>query len=65
AAAPFYLAGQVVLYEGSSYVVNISNPSGVPGTSPDYTLLASAGPTGPAGTTGDTGGTGATGVTGP
>ncbi|MCY8910061.1 collagen-like protein [Bacillus atrophaeus] len=65
AAAPFYLAGQVVLYEGSSYVVNISNPSGVPGTSPDYTLLASAGPTGPAGTTGDTGGTGVTGVTGP
>ncbi|PRS07600.1 hypothetical protein C6W22_11930 [Bacillus atrophaeus] len=52
AAAPFYLAGQVVLYEGSSYVVNISNPSGVPGTSPDYTLLASAGPTGPTGATG-------------
>ncbi|MED4818296.1 collagen-like protein, partial [Bacillus atrophaeus] len=52
AAAPFYLAGQVVLYEGSSYVVNISNPSGVPGTSPDYTLLASAGPTGPTGVTG-------------
>ncbi|MCY8989468.1 BclA C-terminal domain-containing protein [Bacillus atrophaeus] len=52
AAAPFYLAGQVVLYEGSSYVVNISNPSGVPGTSPDYTLLASAGPTGPTGDTG-------------
>ncbi|PSA96404.1 hypothetical protein C6370_03380 [Bacillus atrophaeus] len=55
AAAPFYLAGQVVLYEGSSYVVNISNPSGVPGTSPDYTLLASAGPTGPTGPTGVTG----------
>ncbi|WP_309484973.1 BclA C-terminal domain-containing protein [Bacillus atrophaeus] len=52
AAAPFYLAGQVVLYEGSSYVVNTSNPSGVPGTSPDYTLLASAGPTGPTGVTG-------------
>ncbi|MGG0049541.1 BclA C-terminal domain-containing protein [Bacillus atrophaeus] len=52
AAAPFYLAGQVVLYEVSSYVVNISNPSGVPGTSPDYTLLASAGPTGPTGVTG-------------
>ncbi|MDQ0927188.1 hypothetical protein QFZ25_001248 [Bacillus atrophaeus] len=52
AAAPFYLAGQVVLYESSSYVVNISNPSGVPGRSPDYTLLASAGPTGPTGVTG-------------
>ncbi len=45
-AAPFYTAGQVVLYEGASYVVNINNPSGIPGTSPDYTLLAAAGPTG-------------------
>nr|WP_283775798.1 collagen-like protein [Bacillus velezensis] len=53
AAAPFYTAGQVVLYEGASYVVNINNPSGIPGTSPDYTLLAAAGPTGPTGVTGD------------
>ena len=52
AAAPFYTAGQVVLYEGASYVVNINNPSGIPGTSPDYTLLAAAGPTGPTGVTG-------------
>ncbi|MFW2945874.1 BclA C-terminal domain-containing protein [Bacillus velezensis] len=52
AAAPFYIAGQVVLYEGASYVVNINNPSGIPGTSPDYTLLAAAGPTGPTGVTG-------------
>ncbi|WP_419246947.1 BclA C-terminal domain-containing protein [Bacillus velezensis] len=51
-AAPFYTAGQVVLYEGASYVVNINNPSGIPGTSPDYTLLAAAGPTGPTGVTG-------------
>ncbi|TXK67710.1 BclA C-terminal domain-containing protein [Bacillus amyloliquefaciens] len=52
AAAPFYTAGQVVLYEGASYVVNIDNPSGIPGISPDYTLLAAAGPTGPTGVTG-------------
>ncbi|WP_369546752.1 BclA C-terminal domain-containing protein [Bacillus velezensis] len=52
AAAPFYTAGQVVLYEGASYVVNINNPSGIPETSPDYTLLAAAGPTGPTGVTG-------------
>ncbi|QMT22253.1 collagen-like protein [Bacillus velezensis] len=52
AAAPFYTAGQVVLYEGASYLVNINNPSGIPGTSPDYTLLAAAGPTGPTGVTG-------------
>ncbi|QNV54285.1 hypothetical protein GE573_03293 [Bacillus velezensis] len=64
AAAPFYTAGQVVLYEGASYVVNINNPSGIPGTSPDYTLLAAAGPTGPTGVTGATGGTGPTGSTG-
>ncbi|MFE9943199.1 collagen-like protein [Bacillus velezensis] len=64
AAAPFYTAGQVVLYGGVSYVVNINNPSGIPGTSPDYTLLAAAGPTGPTGVTGATGGTGPTGSTG-
>ncbi|MGG3030653.1 collagen-like protein, partial [Bacillus stercoris] len=52
AAAPFYTVGQVVLYEGSSYVVNTAGPSGIPGVSPDYTLLAGAGPTGPTGATG-------------
>ncbi|NRR84252.1 collagen-like protein [Bacillus velezensis] len=30
----------------------MNNPSGIPGTSPDYTLLAAAGPTGPTGVTG-------------
>ncbi|MCY8809755.1 collagen-like protein [Bacillus atrophaeus] len=70
-AAPGYEAGQTVTFNGSSYVANTSSPSGTPGTSADYTLLAAAGTngatgsTGPAGTTGDTGGTGATGVTGP
>ncbi|MGG3669597.1 collagen-like protein, partial [Bacillus subtilis] len=52
AAAPFYTVGQVVLYEGSSYVVNTDGPSGIPGTSTDYTLLAGVGPTGPTGATG-------------
>ncbi|MCY8912725.1 collagen-like protein [Bacillus atrophaeus] len=70
-AAPGYAAGQTVTFNGSSYVANTSSPSGTPGTSADYTLLAAAGTngatgsTGPAGTTRDTGGTGATGVTGP
>ncbi|MCY7945502.1 collagen-like protein [Bacillus atrophaeus] len=70
-AAPGYTAGQTVTFNGSSYVANTSSPSGTPGTSADYTLLAEAGTngatgsTGPAGTTGDTGGTGVTGVTGP
>ncbi|MCY8489808.1 BclA C-terminal domain-containing protein [Bacillus atrophaeus] len=70
-AAPGYTAGQTVTFNGSSYVANTSSPSGTPGTSADYTLLAAAGTngatgsTGPAGTTGDTGGTGVTGVTGP
>ncbi|RDY88153.1 BclA C-terminal domain-containing protein [Bacillus amyloliquefaciens] len=50
--APTYTTGQVVLYNGSSYVVNTASPAGVPDTSADYTLLAAAGPTGPTGVTG-------------
>ncbi|WP_326938284.1 BclA C-terminal domain-containing protein [Bacillus atrophaeus] len=64
-AAPGYTAGQTVTFNGSSYVANTSSPSGTPGTSADYTLLAAAGTNGATGSTGDTGGTGATGVTGP
>ncbi|MED1124070.1 BclA C-terminal domain-containing protein [Bacillus atrophaeus] len=60
--APTYTVGQVVLYNGSSYVVNTASPAGFPDASADYTLLASAGPTG---STGPTGITGVTGVTGP
>ncbi|EJQ97473.1 hypothetical protein II5_05954, partial [Bacillus cereus MSX-A1] len=44
-----YQPGQVVIYNGSSYVVNKPSPQGIPGQSPDYTLLASQGPTGPTG----------------
>ncbi|MGM0748922.1 MAG: BclA C-terminal domain-containing protein [Bacillota bacterium] len=63
--APTYTVGQVVLYNGSSYVVNTASPAGFPDASADYTLLASAGPTGSTGPTGATGASGATGVTGP
>lgn len=56
--APTYTTGQVVLYNGSSYVANVNSPAGTPGASADYTLLAAAG------ITGATGGTGPTGITG-
>ncbi|MEH7066192.1 BclA C-terminal domain-containing protein [Bacillus velezensis] len=63
--APTYTTGQVVLYNGSSYVANVNSPAGTPGASADYTLLAAAGITGATGATGPTGITGATGDTGP
>ncbi|MBJ8038609.1 hypothetical protein JDS83_33825, partial [Bacillus cereus] len=47
-----YVPGQVVIYQGSSYVVNVPNPQGTPGSSPDYTLISAAGTTGPTGATG-------------
>ncbi|MCR6850438.1 collagen-like repeat preface domain-containing protein [Bacillus sp. IBL03825] len=67
ADAPGYPAGQVVTIDGSTYIANVPSPDGTPGSSPDYTLIAGAGPTGPTGATGATGldGTpGATGATG-
>ncbi|AKL75900.1 BclA C-terminal domain-containing protein [Bacillus velezensis] len=63
--APTYTTGQVVLYNGSSYVANVNSPAGTPGASADYTLLAAAGSTGATGGTGPTGSTGVTGDTGP
>ncbi|MEC3612275.1 collagen-like protein, partial [Bacillus velezensis] len=63
-SAPTYTTGQVVLYNGSSYVANVNSPVGTPGASADYTLLAAAGSTGATGVTGPTGSTGATGGTG-
>ncbi|MCY8512348.1 BclA C-terminal domain-containing protein [Bacillus atrophaeus] len=62
--APTYTVGQVVLYNGSSYVANTASPAGFPDASADYTLLASAGPTGITGVTGVTGSTGITGAIG-
>lgn len=63
--APGYPVGQVVVYEGSTYIVNTAPPVGTPGTSPDYTLIAAAGATGATGATGPTGPTGVTGEQGP
>ncbi|SFS59549.1 collagen-like repeat preface domain-containing protein [Paenibacillus sp. 453mf] len=65
-AAPGYPACQVVTYLGSTYITNVTAPMGIPGMSPDYTLLAGAGATGSTGATGAgvTGATGTTGVTG-
>ncbi|GAK01812.1 flagellar hook-length control protein FliK [Geomicrobium sp. JCM 19055] len=45
--------------------MNTAPPTGTPGTSPDYTLIAGAGATGVTGVTGVTGATGITGDTGP
>ncbi|EKF36908.1 Collagen alpha-4(VI) chain, partial [Bacillus xiamenensis] len=61
AEAPTYPEGQVVTYEGGTYLVNTAPPAGTPDISPDYTLLAAVGATG---ATGDTGATGVNGVTG-
>ena len=50
AAAPGYTAGQMISYNGNMYIVNTNNPTGTPGSSPDYTAAAGAqGPTGPTG----------------
>ncbi|MBY0220762.1 hypothetical protein H7K30_29905, partial [Paenibacillus illinoisensis] len=64
AVAPTYPLGQVVTFNGSTYIADVAAPTGTPGTSADYTLLASAGATGVTGVTGETGATGITGITG-
>ncbi|MEK4436101.1 hypothetical protein [Paenibacillus sp. FSL K6-2862] len=58
--ASSYVPGQVVTYEGSSYVVDTADPLGTPGTSPEFTLLVSIGSTGATGVTGESGLTGET-----
>lgn len=40
AIASTYSVGQVVTYEGGTYIVDSAPPLGTPDTSPDYTLLA-------------------------
>ncbi|MFP7223382.1 collagen-like protein [Priestia filamentosa] len=62
AEATFYPVGQIVTYMGSLYITDTASPSGVPSTSSDYTLLASAGSDGPTGNTGAPGPTGTTGI---
>ncbi|WP_405153048.1 hypothetical protein [Paenibacillus sp. FSL K6-0108] len=66
ALAPGYQAGQIVTFGGSTYIINVASPTGIPGSSPDYTLLTAAGATGATGVgiTGSTGATGSTGDTG-
>lgn len=59
-----YPAGQIVFYQGSTFVTNVASPVGIPGASADYRLLVGAGATGPTGATGLTGVQGATGPTG-
>ena len=59
-----YAEGNMVYYNGSLYQVLRNNPSGVPGTSPDFALVTVAGPTGATGPTGPMGIPGATGATG-
>ncbi len=60
-----YALGTVLYYNGALYQANRSNPTGTPGTSPDFNLVTVTGPTGPTGPTGLTGATGAEGATGP
>lgn len=62
AAAPSYPVWQIVTYNGSLYISNVASPSGIPDSSPDYTMLAAAGATGIPGPIGPTGATGATGI---
>lgn len=64
AIASTYSVGQVVTYEGGTYIVDSAPPLGTPDTSPDYTLLAAPGATGSTGSTGSAGPTGETGITG-
>ncbi len=44
-----YARGAMVYYNNALYQVNRNNPSGLPGTSPDFTLVTAAGPTGATG----------------
>jgi len=49
-----YVPGSIVYYNGNLYEVNTPNPQGIPGESPDYTLIPNNqldGPTGPGGVT--------------
>ena len=41
-----YFAGDLVYYNGQVFQVNVDNPTGVPGVSPDFNLVTVTGPTG-------------------
>ena len=54
--SPTYREGMIIYYNGNIYQVNKDDPSGVPGSSCDYTLISSFalnGPTGPMGPDGE------------
>ncbi len=63
--APTYPVGQVVSYDGGTYLVINAPPTGTPDTSPDYLAIAEPGGVGPTGAFGPTGAPGPTGATGP
>lgn len=44
-----YALGTVLYYNGALYQANRSNPTGTPGTSPDFNLVTVTGPTGATG----------------
>lgn len=60
-----YPEGQVVVYNGSSYVALKDSPVGIPITSEDYLLVSAAGTTGPQGIQGERGEVGPQGPVGP
>ena len=69
-----YTAGQLIDYNGQIFKATVDNPSGIPGSSPDYvavSIIGDTGATGPQGiqgiqgVTGSTGATALTGDTGP
>ena len=60
-----YPRGTMLYYNGALYQVNQDNPTGTPGTSPDFNLVSVTGATGPTGPAGPAGATGAEGPAGP
>ncbi len=60
-----YYAGQIVVFRGVFYRVNVNLPCGIPKNSPEFSLLLSFSSLNVKGPTRPTGPTGATGPTGP
>ena len=55
-ASAYYAKGTIIWFRGMLWQVNVDNPSGTPGSSPDYTLVSNSlilGATGPTGPQGD------------
>lgn len=60
-----YLLGDLVYWNGALYRANTNFPAGVPGISPDFSLITAAGPTGATGPAGAPGAQGPVGPQGP